>query len=636
MSKIFISYKAEDETIVRQIASGLEGAGYSTFFYGRRALPGTNYLTVTREEVDKCEAVLVLISSRSLNSVEVTTEIVHAHQTCKCFVPILVDVTYEEFQRRRPDWHHVMAAAVADRIPETGAAGILPNIVEGLRAMQVLPDGKPLSAAPATANLQIVLLYKRDAHPDEELLRFLETELLKLNHRVFFDQRIKTGTRWRLEIEDQIRSADAVIPLLSSASAHNEMLEWEVGVAHEAAQERAGKPYLIPVRVNYEGPLSQALAYILDSLQYSLWHGTSDNEKLLGEVTSSLITPPKPKRAAKFHPAGGGMPLETELYVVRPTDLQFAEAIDRGDSIVLIKGSRQMGKTSLVARGLQQARTKGSKVVFSDLQTLTEADLKTADSFYQALVALISDELELECEPAKIWRPGRTANMNFERFLKNEVLAKLSKPLVWAMDEADRLFDRDYGTEVCSLFRTFFNKRATDPGGKWDQLTLVIVYATEAYLFIKDPNQSPFNVGTRISVADFTLEQVTDLNRRYDQPLRSADEIKRFYSLVGGNPYLVQRGLQELKAGNSGIAHLEGVAARDDGPFGDHLRRILVILSQKTQLEGAVRSVLNGQNLISNEDFVRLRSHGLMAGDSAQDVHPRCQLYATYLKTHLG
>jgi len=636
MSKIFFSYKAEDEGIVRQLAAGLEGAGYSTFYYGRRALPGTNYLSLTRQEIDKCEAVILIISSRSLDSVEVTTEVVQAHQKRKCFVPILVDISYAEFQQRQPEWHHVMATAVADRIPASGVAGMLPNIIEGLRAMNVLPDGKPASAVPATPGKQVVLLYKRDAQPDEEVRKFLETRLQECNHKVFFDQRIKTGTIWRVEIEDQIRAADAVIPLLSAASADNEMLEWEIGVAHEAAQEREGKPYLIPVRINYEGPLSHSLAYILNPIQYSLWRGPADNDKLLGEVSASIVNPPKPKRSLKFHPAGGGMPLETEFYVVRPTDLQFAEAIDRGDSIVLIKGSRQMGKTSLVARGLQQARQKGSKVVFSDLQTLTEADLKTADSFYQALVALISDALDLDCDPQKIWRPGRTANMNFERFLKNEVLAKLSTPLVWAMDEADRLFDREYGTEVCSLFRTFFNKRATDPAGKWDQLTLIIVYATEAYLFIKDPNQSPFNVGTRISLADFTLEQVTDLNRRYDQPLQSADEIKRFYALVGGNPYLVQRGLQELKTSNRGIAHLEEVAARDDGPFSDHLRRILVILSQKTQLESAVRSVLNGQNSISNEDFVRLRSHGLMAGDSAQDVHPRCQLYAKFLKEHLG
>ena len=49
------------------------------------------------------------------------------------------------------------------------------------------------------------------------------------------------------------------------------------------------------------------------------------------------------------------MPLDSQFYVVRPADDEFLTAITRGDSIVLVKGARQMGKTSLLARGLQQA-----------------------------------------------------------------------------------------------------------------------------------------------------------------------------------------------------------------------------------------------------------------------------------------
>ena len=46
------------------------------------------------------------------------------------------------------------------------------------------------------------------------------------------------------------------------------------------------------------------------------------------------------------------MPLDSKFYVVRPTDDAFLEAIAQQDSIVLVKGARQMGKTSLLARGL--------------------------------------------------------------------------------------------------------------------------------------------------------------------------------------------------------------------------------------------------------------------------------------------
>lgn len=143
--------------------------------------------------------------------------------------------------------------------------------------------------------------------------------------------------------------------------------------------------------------------------------------------------------------------------------------------------------------------------------------------------------------PEDTWKAGRNPNTNFERWLRREVLAKSEKPLLWAIDEADRLFSCDFGSEVFALFRTWHNERALDPGGPWSKLTLAIAYATEAHLFIRDPNQSPFNIGTRIALSDFTPAQVADLNQRHGNPLPEDEHLERFYRLLGGQPYLVRR-----------------------------------------------------------------------------------------------
>ena len=68
---------------------------------------------------------------------------------------------------------------------------------------------------------------------------------------------------------------------------------------------------------------------------------------------------------------GGAVPLQSRFYVERETDGQFRTAIARRDSIVLVKGARQIGKTSLLARGLDEARQSGAKVVLTDFQTLS-------------------------------------------------------------------------------------------------------------------------------------------------------------------------------------------------------------------------------------------------------------------------
>ena len=167
------------------------------------------------------------------------------------------------------------------------------------------------------------------------------------------------------------------------------------------------------------------------------------------------------------------------------------------------------------------------------------------------------------------------------------------------------------------------------------QLTLAIAYATEAHLFITDLNQSPFNVGTQLLLEDFTIDQVADLNSRYGSPLKSEAELALYYRLVGGHPYLVRRGLHEMTVRRLRLDSLVSEAGHDHGPFGHHLRRILVSLTQDRKLCEAVKGVLQGRPSLSTDSFFRLQSAGVIAGDSAKHATPRCQLYKEYLKEHL-
>jgi len=73
---------------------------------------------------------------------------------------------------------------------------------------------------------------------------------------------------------------------------------------------------------------------------------------------------------------------------VRPTDALFLDALRRRDSIVLVKGARQMGKTSMLARALHQARDRGARVVLTDFQALNASELQSADTLIRALALL--------------------------------------------------------------------------------------------------------------------------------------------------------------------------------------------------------------------------------------------------------
>jgi serine/threonine protein kinase len=534
-----------------------------------------------------------------------------------------------ERHRRAQDFGDELcrALSVVDRAENFFEAPTLPDPPTPLQ-----PVKKPFP----TETMRVVLLYKRNAQPDEQILAMLETELRAQNFEVFIDRHMSIGVEWAQEIERQVRNADVVIPLLSTASVTSEMMTYEVQTANDAAQNQKGKPRLLPVRINFEGALPDALAAILNPLQYATWSSPRDDQRVARELLASIHKPPgQPVDPRKLEPIGGAVPLDSKFYIVRPTDEEFLAAIERRDSIVLVKGARQMGKTSLLARGLKLARETGAKVVLTDFQSLNTAHFESVETLYLALAELIADQLDLDVLPQEVWNASRGPSVNFQRYIRREVLAKISGHLVWGLDEVDRLFTCPFGSEVFGLFRSWHNARSLDPEGPWRNLTMAIAYATEAHLFISDLNQSPFNVGTRLTVDDFTLEQVAELNHRYDSPLKDQSEVSAFYNLLSGHPFLVRKGLHEMASHGMSLSSFASVADRDEGPFGDHLRRFLVLLAQDAAMCDMMREVLRGQPCPSTESFYRLRSAGLLAGDSVQEAQPRCQLYATYLSRHL-
>jgi serine/threonine protein kinase len=504
------------------------------------------------------------------------------------------------------------------------------------------PHQRPISTTVAISgrpNAQrVCLLHKGNVQPDNRVLELLQRELSRHGCDVFLEKHLGTGVEWARQIEDRIRSSNAVIVLLSAASVQSEMLACEVEIAHQAGRDQPGRPLLLPVRLQYTGTLPDPIGPILNPLRAHHWDSPADDERLVAELLRALETswrPPEPVTGVNLESAGGAVPLDSDYYVTRPTDHEFESAILRGDSIVLVKGARQMGKTSLLARGMQQARQKGTRVVLTDLQKLNTDQLASIEAFYLTLGDFLADQLGLATPPEKTWDKRRSPNTNFERYLRREVLGSQPARFVWALDEVDRLFTCPFGSEVFGLFRAWHNERALDPAGPWSRLTLAMAYATEAHLFITDVNQSPFNVGTRLALDDFTLDQVADLNRRHRSPLQSQEELESFFALVGGQPYLARRGLNELAQGTVSFSEFAAQADRDEGVFGDHLRRMLVLLAKDPTLTEAVRGVLSSEACPDTASFYRLRSAGVLQGEAPGNAHPRCKIYTAYLKRHL-
>jgi DNA-binding SARP family transcriptional activator len=331
---------------------------------------------------------------------------------------------------------------------------------------------------------------------------------------------------------------------------------------------------------------------------------------------------------------GGVVPLGSPSYVERSSDIEFRNAILAGHSVVLVKGPRQSGKSSVLARGLQAARAAGSETARMDLDHLDDTEFATSGSFYLALAERLAEQLGLPARPQEVWEADRIPSLNFRSYLRKEVLGHFSGPFVWAIDNVDRLFTRPFGGDALNLFRSWHNERAMDPRGPWGQLTLALAYATEVHLYLTDLNQSPFNVGTRVLVTDFSPEQVAELGRVLGAPCTEG-AAARLMAVLGGHPFLVRRALYEMGCRKRPAGDLLGIAAEDTGPFGDHLRQMLAAVSQVPVLLEAVRALAKRQSKPDEESFLRLRSAGVLSGHSAEHALFRCPLYARYFQRRL-
>ena len=414
----------------------------------------------------------------------------------------------------------------------------------------------PLVVAPTLQRAKLFISYKRHAEPDGRLAQLLHRSLSAQGHQVFIDVTMRTGAAWLDQIDQQIRDSDFLIVLLSKSSIDSEMVRAEVGRAAEYRSAQ-GHPQTLPVRVDYEGMLPYAISAFVSPLQYVAWSGPPDDERVQAELLAAIegrvpertpvesaparqgtavfddgrivsvvadrdqLHPPQPEFDPRFldelPTPGGTVKLSDRLYIARAADDRLKREVAKPGTTTIIRAARQTGKSSLLVRGVQHARERGSKTLYFDFQSFDSRRLASLDLLLRDLGEFVTGKLRLEVDVEKLWRSSLPSQEKLTNLFEEHVLPTVDQLLVLALDEADRLLGTGLSTDFFGLVRAWHNNRAmTD---EWNKLNLVLVISTEPYLLINDISQSPFNVGLTLYLEDFTAAQVADLNQRHGAPV---------------------------------------------------------------------------------------------------------------------
>lgn len=230
------------------------------------------------------------------------------------------------------------------------------------------------------------------------------------------------------------------------------------------------------------------------------------------------------------------MPEESPSYVERAADRQLLDSLLAGKYCYVLN-SRQMGKSSMCVRTKLRLEQEGVRTAFVDLTKIGGRNV-SADQWYAGLTVEVGRSLDLRNQLLAYWKEnGHLSPM--QRFfggLREVVLEQTSGPIVVFVDEIDATrslaFDTD---EFFAGIRECHNRRVHDPAYK--RLSFCLLGVAVPSDLIRNAHTTPFNVGERVYLRDFTLEEAGALAKGL--PGRES-LVQRVHYWTNGHPFLTQ------------------------------------------------------------------------------------------------
>ena len=244
--------------------------------------------------------------------------------------------------------------------------------------------------------------------------------------------------------------------------------------------------------------------------------------------------------APSFYVVGGTMRPDAESYVRRSSDDELYAGLMENEFCHVLT-ARQMGKSSLMLRTAARLRKSGIGVAALDLTGI--GTNLSPEQWYSGLIVQLGDRLNLEEELLEFWKANLSIGpmQRWISAIRKVVLPSRPGRLAIFIDEIDAVLSLNFSTdEFFSGIRECYNLRNED--AEMNRLTFCLLGVVNPSELIRDTRMTPFNVGRRIELNDFTDQESRPLAEGLG---RTAAEnhalLKRILYWTNGHPYLTQR-----------------------------------------------------------------------------------------------
>ncbi len=246
---------------------------------------------------------------------------------------------------------------------------------------------------------------------------------------------------------------------------------------------------------------------------------------------------------------GGSIPPDSPTYIKRQADKDLYAALSAGEFCYVL-ASRQMGKSSLRGKVMQQLEQAGVKCSAIDLTRFGTQNVTVAAWYLGVIRALEKDLILAETfDLEKFWKQNKDLSplQWLSQFVDTVLISHIKDSVVIFIDEIDTTISLDFDTDdFFAWIRSCFNQRVDSP--QYNRLTFCLLGVATPTDLIQDGTRTPFNIGTSIELNRFQADQLepllVGLQGQVEDLGRARDEI---YQWTGGQPFLTQRVCQLIQ-----------------------------------------------------------------------------------------
>lgn len=313
------------------------------------------------------------------------------------------------------------------------------------------------------------------------------------------------------------------------------------------------------------------------------------------------------------------------LYVKRQADYQLKNIIDEMQRPGYVLVARQMGKTNLLLNAKRNLENFKRLVVYIDLSNLYEEEVECYRSIIDAIIESNEDFFtEILINIKEIREKKMPPHNEYLRSLLL-LLKKFNGDIIIILDEIDALKSKSYSDNIFAQIRSNYFSRTNHI--ELERLTYILSGVIEPTELIKDKNKSPFNIGEKIYLDDFSLEEHNTFI--YRSKLQISKDISEYiFQWINGNPRITFDVCSEIEKnilnGNvitkeliEEIINNKYLVAFDIAPV-DHIRELL---KTNEELREAIKCIFSGKNSNITDDIKkRLYLYGIISSDFNSNI----------------